>query len=138
MTELNEKAQQLLKKPLIAHLATVMPDGTPQVTPTWVDTDGQNVLVNTAEGRIKTRNVRRMPKVALSVVDPADPFMGSLQVRGEVVEVTTKGADEHIDALAGRYTGADRYQNRLPGEVRVIIKIRPLRVSGGVTWAGRG
>lgn len=75
-----------------------------------------------------------MPKVALSVVDPDDPFKGSLQVRGEVMEVTPKGTDEHIDALARRYTGTDRYQNRLPGEVRLILKIRPLRMSGGVMW----
>ena len=131
-TKLPAKAVELLRKPVLAHIATVMRDGSPQVTPVWVDTDGQYILVNTAEGRVKTRNVKRNPHVALSAVDPASPLAGSLMVRGTVVEITTAGADDHISFLARKYTGAERYNNRR-GEVRVILKIRPDSVSGGVT-----
>ena len=131
-TKLPAKAVELLRKPVLAHIATVMRDGSPQVTPVWVDTDGQYILVNTAEGRVKTRNVKRNPHVALSAVDPASPLAGSLMVRGTVVEITTDGADDHISFLARKYTGAERYSNR-SGEVRVILKIRPDSVSGGVT-----
>ena len=131
-TKLPTKAVELLRKPVLAHIATIMRDGSPQVTPVWVDTDGQYILVNTAEGRVKTRNVKRNPHVALSAVDPASPLAGSLMVRGTVVEITTDGADDHISFLARKYTGAERYSNR-SGEVRVILKIRPDSVSGGVT-----
>jgi len=130
--KLSEEAVRLLEKPILAHVATLMQDGTPHLTPVWVDTDGENVVINTADGRTKVRNMRRNPNVAISIVDPADPFMGSLQVRGRVTEITTDGADDHIDRLAKKYTGADRYANRQPGEVRLIIKIEPERVSGGV------
>ncbi|MBI2165481.1 MAG: PPOX class F420-dependent oxidoreductase [Chloroflexi bacterium] len=132
--KLPPKAVQLLHKPFIAHLATVMPNGSPQVTPVWVDTDGQHILVNTAEGRIKTRNVRRDPRVAISLADPAEPQMGSLYIRGTVVEITTQGADDHISFLARKYTGATSYTRR-PGDTRVILKIRPERIAGG---AARG
>ena len=93
--KLSEKAVRLLEKPILAHVATVMRDGTPHVTPVWVDTDGENLVINTSEGRTKVRNMRRNPNVAISVVDPGDPFMGSLQVWGRVTEITTDGADDH-------------------------------------------
>lgn len=128
---LPQKAIELLRQPVIAHIATVMGDGTPQVTPVWVDTDGEHLLINTAEGRLKTRNVRRNPHVAVSVVDPQDSYRGSLVVRGQVVEVTTQGAEAHIDKLSLKYNGRS-YTHR-PGEMRVILKIKPEKVSGGVT-----
>lgn len=131
MAELPPKALELLRKPVLAHVATVMKDGSPQVTPVWVDTDGAHILINSSEGRIKVRNMRRNPRVAVSVVDPADTFLGSLWVRGTVVEITAQGADAHIDRLAAKYTGAPRFQAR-PGDVRLTIKIRPDRVGGGI------
>ena len=133
-TNLPDKAVQLLNKPALAHIVTLMKDGSPQVTPVWVSTDGEYILVNTAEGRLKTRNVRRNPRVALSVVDPADSYV-TLQVRGKVVEVTTTGADAHIDRLAKKYLGKDTYPFRRKDEVRLILKIKPERVGGSVAQA---
>ena len=133
-TKLPDKAVQLLNKPALAHIVTLMKDGSPQVTPVWVSTDGEYILVNTAEGRLKTRNVRRNPRVALSVVDPADSYV-TLQVRGKVVEVTTAGADVHIDRLAKKYLGKDTYPWRSPQEVRLILKIKPERIGGSVAQA---
>lgn len=130
-SELPPQALELLRKPVLAHVATVMKDGSPQVTPVWVDTDGERILINSAEGRIKVRNMRRNPHVAVSVVDPANSYRGSLWVRGTVVEITAQGADDHIDRLALKYTGG-RYKNRRPGEGRLTIKIRPDRVGGGI------
>ena len=133
-TKLPDKAVQLLNKPALAHIVTLMKDGSPQVTPVWGSTDGEYILVNTAEGRLKTRNVRRNPRVALSVVDPADSYV-TLQVRGKVAEVTTTGADAHIDRLAKKYLGKDTYPWRSPQEVRLILKIKPERVGGSVAQA---
>jgi PPOX class probable F420-dependent enzyme len=114
----------LFKKPAFANLATVMPDGTPQVTPVWVDYDGRNIIVNTAEGRQKDRNLRRNPEVALSIMDPDNPYR-YLQIRGKVVEVTNTGADTHIDKMAKKYLGKDKYPFAQPGEKRVLFKIAP-------------
>src|SRR5262249_45091078 len=111
------------------HLATVMADGSPQVTPVWFDWDGTHIRVNSAKGRIKDRNMRARPTVALSIVDP-DNVYRYLSIRGRVTAVTERGADAHIDALAKKYLGADRYPYRRRGEVRVTYKIRPERVGG--------
>ena len=116
------------KKPL-AHLGTVMEDGTPQVTPVWFDWDGSHVRINSSRGRVKDRNMRRSAAVALSIVDPDNAYR-YLSIRGRVVEVTEQGADAHIDALAKKYLGKDRYPFRRPGEVRVMYKIAPERVGG--------
>lgn len=117
--------QDLLQaKKAFASLATVMPDGSPQVTPVWVDFDGTHVRVNTARGRVKDRNMTRDAKVALAVLDPDNPYR-HIAIRGQVVEVTERGADAHIDALAKKYLGQDRYPFRRPEEVRVVYKIRP-------------
>ena len=105
-----------------AHVATLMPDGTPQVTPVWVDFDGRHVIINTAEGRQKTRNMDRDQRVSLSVADSENPYR-YIQVRGKVVERTNEGADQHIDALAKRYMGVDVYPGHDPKEPRVIYKI---------------
>lgn len=111
----------LLKEPQIANLATVMADGTPQVTPVWVDTDGTHVLMNTAKGRVKHRNILRNPNIAVSVVDKADPYR-TVQVRGRA-ELVDEGAEEHIDRLAKKYLNVDTYPMRKPGEQRVTIRL---------------
>ena len=128
MERIPDDFTDLFERKSIASLATVMPDGTPQVTPVWVDYDGTHVLVNTARGRRKERNAARNPKVGISILDPDDPYR-YLSVRGEVEEVTEEGAIEHIDALAKRYMGVDEYPNH--GEesgARVLLRIRPDRV----------
>ncbi|MBI4014179.1 MAG: PPOX class F420-dependent oxidoreductase [Candidatus Rokubacteria bacterium] len=120
--------KDLFQKKAFASLATLMPDGSPQVTPVWFDWDGSHIRVNTAKGRVKDRNMRRTPRVALAILDPDDPYR-HLAIRGRVVEVTEQGADAHIDALAKKYLGKDRYPYRQPGEVRVIYKVQPERVA---------
>jgi PPOX class probable F420-dependent enzyme len=127
MTAIPESFRDLLQKKAFASLATVNADGTPQVTPVWVDYDGTHVRINTARGRLKDKNLRRQPAVALAIIDPDNPYR-YLQIKGRVAEVTEAGADAHIDSLAKKYTGQDRYANRRPGEVRVIFKILPDRV----------
>jgi len=104
------------------YLGTIMPDGSPQVTPVWFNTDGTHILINSAVGRVKDRNMRARPQVALVVADPKNPYR-YVQVRGRVVEITREGADAHIDTLSAKYTGALKYGGRRPGEKRVIYKI---------------
>jgi PPOX class probable F420-dependent enzyme len=118
----------LFKKKAFAHLATVMPDGKPQVTPIWVDYDGRNVVFNTAEGRQKDKNLQRDGRVALSILDPDNPYR-YLEVRGRIVERTHSGADQHIDAMAKKYLNQDKYPFRQPNEVRVIYKVQPEHVT---------
>lgn len=120
--------QDIFDKNSIAHFATLMPDGTPQVTPVWVDFDGEFVLINTAKGRQKDRNVRRNPRVGVEIMDP-DNSGHYVQVRGQVVELLETGALEHADRLARKYTGQP-YPALPEGQVRVVIKIRPDQVSG--------
>ncbi|MFQ5691681.1 MAG: PPOX class F420-dependent oxidoreductase [Nitrospinota bacterium] len=120
--------KDLFKKRACAHLATLNDDGSPHLTPVWIDYDGTHILVNSAYGRQKDRNIRRDPRVAVSILDPADDFR-YLEVRGRVVEITEDGAVEHIRRLAKRYLGADDYPWPRPGEVRVIYKIVPERSS---------
>jgi PPOX class probable F420-dependent enzyme len=116
----------LFKKKAFAHLATLMPDGKPQVTPVWVDYDGKYVIINTAQGRLKDKNMQRDGRVALSITDPDNPYR-YLEVRGSIAERTLKGADAHIDAMAKKYLDQDKYPFRQPGEVRVIYKVLPER-----------
>ena len=122
--QLPEAAQKLLREPNFGHLATLMPDGSPQVTPVWVDLDGGYILVNTAEGRRKPKNIRHDPRVAIDVISREDPYR-MVTVRGRVVDVTSEGADAHIDKLAKKYLGQDKYPFRAAGERRVIFKIEP-------------
>jgi PPOX class probable F420-dependent enzyme len=119
----------LFKKRAFAHLATLMPDGKPQSTPVWVDYDGKYLVINTAQGRQKDKNMQRDGRVALSIADPDNPYR-YLEVRGRVVERTLNGADQHIDAMAKKYLGQDKYPYRQPGEVRVLYKVEPERTSG--------
>ena len=127
MAKIPDGYQDLFTKKAFAHLATIGADGAPQTTPVWVDWDGAHVRFNTARGRIKDKNVRSNPRVALSVLDPENPYR-YLQVRGRVVEMTEQGADAHIDSLAKKYLGRDTYPYRTPGEVRVIVKIAPEKI----------
>jgi PPOX class probable F420-dependent enzyme len=120
--------RDLFDKKALAHLATLMPSGAPQSTPVWVDLHDGFVRVNSAKGRLKDKNMRRDPHVALSIQDP-DNLYRYLEIRGRVVEITEKGADEHIDALAKKYMGVDKYPLRKPGEQRVIYTIEPQRFS---------
>lgn len=119
-------ALDLFQKPALAHLATLMPDGTPQVTPVWVDFDGNHVLINTSLNRQKALNMGKRPKVGLDIVDPSNPFHW-LSIRGHIEEITERGAVEHISKLSAKYTGNPNYQVP-PNEVRVICKIVPDRV----------
>jgi len=122
MPKIPDSFLDLFKKKSFAHLGTIMADGSPQVTPVWIDYDGSFVLVNTARGRTKDRNMERDARVALEISDPDNPYR-YLQIRGRVEEVTTDGAEAHINTLSHRYTGQD-YSYR-KGEVRVIYKITP-------------
>jgi PPOX class probable F420-dependent enzyme len=114
----------------LANLATVGPKGQPLVTPVWVDHEGDRILINSAKGRVKNRNMVKGAKVALSVVDPANPYR-YVGVQGVVVDVTTEGADQHIDKLSQRYLGQAKYPYRAPGEVRELFVIEPTRIKMG-------
>jgi PPOX class probable F420-dependent enzyme len=129
MTTVPETFRDVLETVAFAQFATLMPDGSPQVNPVWFEFDGRVVRVNSARGRQKDRNMRRDPRVGLSVQDPGNPYH-FVQIRGRVTHIEEAGADEHIDRLAKRYLGVDRYPHRQPGEVRVIYTIEPERVSG--------
>lgn len=120
--ELNDKVRELFEGKNLANLATVGGDGYPQVTPVWVDYDGRHILVNTAQGRAKVRNIRNNPKVAFSIYAPNSAYAPAF-VWGQVVEITTDGADQHIDKMAQKYLGEERYPFASPGEQRVLLKI---------------
>jgi PPOX class probable F420-dependent enzyme len=124
---LSASARALLARPVLASLATIAADGSPQITPLWIDVEGDDLVVNTSQGRAKARNMERNPKVAVCVVDPDDPF-NVVAVHGTVTEITTEGADDHIDALAKKYMGVDAYPMRQEGEVRVKVKIHPDKI----------
>lgn len=113
----------LLQQPQIAHLATVGPDGRPHVTPVWIDTDGEAVLVNTVKGRVKHRNIVGNPSVCISLVDRDNPYE-NLVIQG-VAELVDEGAEDHIDQLAKQYMGVDEFPLRQPGEQRVIVRVVP-------------
>jgi PPOX class probable F420-dependent enzyme len=124
-----EAYRDLFQKRAFASLGTLMPDGSPQVTPVWCDFDGEYVIFNSARGRQKDLNVRRDPRVSLSILDPDNPYR-YLEVRGHVVDITQEGADHSIDRLAKKYLGVDKYPYAQPGEVRVVYKVRPERAYG--------
>jgi len=128
MKQIPESHSDILDKPAFAHLSTIMADGSPQASAVWVDTDGPLIVVNSAEGRLKDRNIRRDPRVAISVIDPDNPYR-SLMIRGRVSKITNEGADAHIDKMAKKYMGVDEYPFRTPDEVRVMYYIEPERVA---------
>ncbi len=123
-----EDAVKLVEGKNFANLGTLMADGSPQVTPVWVDREGELILVNTAEGRIKLKNVTRDPRVAVSVFEQENPY-NKVLIRGTVVEITKDGAEDHIDKMAKKYRGLAKYPWRQPGISRVLIKISPTRIS---------
>ena len=125
--QLSPAVQELIRQPNFANIATLMPDGSPQVSPVWIDTDGRNIIFNTAEGRQKPRNLRRDGRVALTVLDQSNPYRYA-EIRGRVVDLTPEGGDAHIDAMAKKYLGQDTYPFRQPGEQRVTFRLRPERV----------
>jgi PPOX class probable F420-dependent enzyme len=129
MKEIPDKFSDLMseQKKAFAAIATLMPDGSPQITPVWFDTAGSRIRVNTARGRTKERNMKQGSKAALCIMDPGNPYR-YVQVRGTVVNVTETGADAHIDRLAKKYLGQDKYPFRQPGEVRVLYEIEPFSV----------
>ena len=126
--KLPQNAVKLIEGRNFAHLATLMQDGSPHVAPVWVDHDGDIVLVNTAVGRVKHRNIIRDPRVAISIADHNNPYE-RVEIRGRIISQSREGADEHIDKLANKYTGAKKYQRTSPNEKRIILKIEPLRIS---------
>jgi len=128
MAGIPDNYRDLAQLPTFANLATLMADGSPQVTPVWWDYDGTHVIINTAKGRVKDRNMRRDPRVSLAILDPKNPYR-YLEIRGRVDVVTEEGADAHIDKQAKKYLGKDKYPFRQPGEVRVLFKIAPERTS---------
>ena len=132
MASIPEKYLDLFgSKKAFANLATIMPDGSPQVTPVWFDYAGGRIRINTARGRVKARNMKVGTRIALAVLDPENPYR-YVQVRGPIVSETEKGADAHIDSLAKKYLGQDKYPFRQAGEVRVIYELEPgsVQVSG--------
>ena len=123
------KYRDIFDKKTFCYVATVGKDGMPQVTPVWCEFDGTHVVFNTARGRVKDANLARNPKITLAASDPDNPYR-YVQVKGRVAEVTEQGADAHIDKMAMKYMGKDRYPGRKPGEVRMIVKVVPERVQG--------
>lgn len=119
--------RDLFEKRAFANLVTLMPDGSPQVTPVWVDFDGEYVLINSAKGRQKDRNMEARPQVAMDILDPENPYR-YIEIRGRVAEITEEGAVDHINKLSAKYTGNPQYQSFQPGEVRRIYKISPDKV----------
>ena len=126
MAAIPEKYLDLMQKKALLQLATLMPDGSPQVSPVWFEYDGKHILINSAKGRVKDNNMRRDARVGMDIVDPDNPYR-HISIRGRVGEITERGADEHIDKLTKKYIGQDKYPYRGPGEVRVIYKIKPER-----------
>jgi PPOX class probable F420-dependent enzyme len=125
--EIDDSVILLLTGKNFAFVATLMKDGSSQITPTWIDYDGKTILINTAEGRTKQKNLSRDQRVAISIVDQNNPY-NMVTIRGKVIEQTIKGADEHIDKLAKRYLGVDKYPFRSPTEKRIILKVAPEKI----------
>ena len=128
MAVIPDEAKHLFENKDFAHLATVNKDGSPQVSAVWIALDGDLITFNTAEGRVKTNNVHRDERVAISITNQENPYE-NLIIQGKVVEIAADGADDDIDALAKRYLDADSYPFRQPGEERVIVKIKPEKVN---------
>jgi PPOX class probable F420-dependent enzyme len=119
--------KRLLEEPILAMLGTVMPDGRPQINPVWCDYDGTYVRINSAAGRQKDKNLKERKFATLLLIDPEDPYFW-MEIRGRAVDITTDGADAHIDSLAKKYLGKDKYPFRRQGQIRVTYKIEPERI----------
>lgn len=125
--KLAERAIALIDGKNFAYLATLLPDGSPHVTPMWIDHEGDMVLMNTAKGRIKQKNITRDPRVSITIVDSNNPY-DRIIIHGRVVSQSEQGAEAHIDKLAKKYTGANKYQKTSPTEKRIILRIEPSRI----------
>jgi len=121
---------ELLSEPHVAQFVTLMDDGSPQISPVWIDTDGSNLLINTATGRLKTNNIERDSRVAVAVYDPQNPYSRVVNVTGIVTNISTSGAIEHINKLSQKYTGQATYQGHNNKEERLIVTIKPTRITG--------
>jgi PPOX class probable F420-dependent enzyme len=126
--QIPDSHKELFEKPVIANLATIMPNGQPQVNPVWCDYDGTYVRVNSSKGRVKDKNMQERPQVTLLLVNPESVWHW-IEVRGIVEQITEEGAEAHIDALAHKYLGVDKFPYRRPDQVRVTYKIKPIRVN---------
>jgi PPOX class probable F420-dependent enzyme len=125
--KLTTKAIRFIEGKNFAHLATLMADGSPQVTPVWIDHEGDVILVNTAVGRVKQKNTARDNRVAISIASQDNPY-DKVVIRGRVMAQTFEGAEAHIDKLAHKYTGVTKYQRSQPDEKRIIIRIEPITI----------
>ena len=123
--KLNDKAIRLIEGKNFAYLATIMPDGAPHVAPVWIDREGDTILVNTVVGRAKQKNISRDPRVALSVADQSNMY-DEIVIR--VTSQALEGADAHIDKLAKKYIGKDKYPWGTPGMKRIILRIEPIHI----------
>ena len=128
--KLSEKQQKFITDKNFGHIATINKDGSPQVSPVWIEHDGTHLIVNSEEKRLKVLNLKRNPVVSVSILNTENPY-DYIEVRGKVVEITPEGGFEGIDRLAKKYMGVDKYPLHQPGDVRVQIKIAPTRVVGG-------
>lgn len=126
MAKLSETQAELIRGKHFGTVVTLREDGSPHATPVWIDTDGENVLFNTAVGRAKERHIRRDPRVAVTIL-PENPQNGYVSVTG-TAELVEEGAKEHIDFLANKYLGLDEYPYLQPGEQRIIVRIAPDKV----------
>ena len=131
MSEINKKiigpVSKIIEKNSFAFLATLMEDGSPHVSPVWIDIVDNIILINTAKGRIKQRNVSRDPRVSISLIDDENPY-SMVTIRGKVIEQTSIGADEHIDKLAKKYLNTDKYPGHSATMERVILRIKPEKI----------
>ena len=131
MSETNKKiigpVSKIIEKNSFAFLATLMEDGSPHVSPVWIDIVDNIILINTAKGRIKQRNVSRDPRVSISLIDDENPY-SMVTIRGKVIEQTSIGADEHIDKLAKKYLKTETYPGHSPNLERVILRIKPEKI----------
>jgi PPOX class probable F420-dependent enzyme len=125
--KLTPNALKLIEGKNFASLATIGPDGSPHVTPMWIDHEGDTILMNTAEGRVKLRNISQDPRVGVTIFDQKNPY-DRVVIQGEVIAQIHEGAEAHIDKLARKYTGANQYQKSSPDEKRMILKIKPIKV----------
>ncbi|MDE1844002.1 MAG: PPOX class F420-dependent oxidoreductase [Thaumarchaeota archaeon] len=126
-SNISPEVAKLIEDKNFAFIATLMKDASPQITPVWIDLVDGMILINTAKGRVKQRNVSRDPRVAISIVDRNNPY-NMVTIQGHVVEQTTDGADKHIDKMAKKYLGVDKYPFAMPGEERVLLKIVPKKI----------
>jgi PPOX class probable F420-dependent enzyme len=126
---LNDTHKKLITDRNFGHIATINEDGSPQVSPVWIELDGNHLIVNSEQKRRKVRNIKRDARVAVSIQNAENPYQ-YIEIRGRAVEVTDKGGFEGIDRLSVKYGGPAKYPGNQPGDVRVVIRIEPEHVTG--------